>query len=61
MDFLKNLNFSEINLKNDIDLVRAFALLIDKPILFIDPIGKAKQILLPVFKDLQIRKYDQKH
>ena len=60
MDFLKNLNFSEINLKDDVDQVRALALLIDKPLLFIDPISKAKQILLRIFKDLQVVRYDQK-
>jgi hypothetical protein len=34
---LKNLNFTELNIKEDIDQVRALALLHDKPILFIDP------------------------
>jgi len=52
MDFLKSLNFSEFNLKDDIDQVRALTLLIDKPLLFIDPMRKAKKILEPVSKDL---------
>ena len=52
MDFLKNLNFSEINLKDDIDQVRALTLLIDKPLLFIDQMRKAKQILVSASKDL---------
>ncbi len=58
MVFLKNINFSEINLKDDIDKVRVFAFLIDKPIIFIDPNKKSKQILLPVFKHLQVRNYN---
>ena len=49
MDFLRGRTYSEINLKEDIDKVRALAMFIDKPILFIDPMDKAKQILVPVF------------
>lgn len=49
MEFLKNRNYSEINLKEDIEKVRALAVFIDKPILFIDPMDNAKQILVPVF------------
>ena len=52
MDILKNISYSEINLKDDLDQVRALIFLIDKPLLFIDPISKAKHILVRVFKDL---------
>ncbi len=52
MDFLKNLNFSKINLKDDIDQLRAMTLLIDKPLLFIDSMSKAKKILEHASKDL---------
>ena len=58
MIYVKYLNFNEFNLKEDINQVRALAILHDKPILFIDPMNKAKQILAHVLKDLQIRKYD---
>ena len=42
MIFLKCLNLNELNLKEDIDHVRALALIHDNPILLIDPINKAK-------------------
>jgi hypothetical protein len=54
MIFLKNLNFTELNIKEDIDQVRALALLHDKPILFLDPLDKAKNILSPIYKDLKV-------
>jgi hypothetical protein len=52
MIYVKYLNFNEFNLKEDINQVRALAILHDKPILFIDPMNKAKQILAHVLKDL---------
>ena len=58
MIYVKYLNLNELNLKEDIDQVRVLAILHDKPILFIDPMNKAKHILANVLKDLQIRKYD---
>jgi hypothetical protein len=42
MIFLKCLNLNELNLKEDIDHVRALALLHDNPILLIDPMNIAK-------------------
>jgi hypothetical protein len=49
---LKNLNFSDFNIKDDIDQVKALGLLLDKPLLFIDPMSKTKQILTSLFKEL---------
>jgi hypothetical protein len=61
MVYIRKLNFKEFNLKDDVDQVRALAFLQDKPILFIDPLDKAKQILASIFKELKVKKYDSQN